>query len=189
MTENDDPVFTTLFATETTSATIYVQIIIDTDALIAAYPKPSQDYKNPTGIGHNMGFMVTATEFVNSGQGTGDLSFKAEVGDTIRWTSSSISNNFDSAVFVYQMNKFSGTQVTDTPELKTFTKTSMVPQTAIPPTVTQAPQNYWFMTCEVLNIGTEGYNVCFGLYNRVRGGTGQTLYGYFYWDPTITVAV
>jgi hypothetical protein len=183
MQENDDAIF----AAETTAATIYVQIIVDCDALMAAYPNPSQDYQHPTGIAHNQGFMVTSNEYVNSGQGTGDLSFRAEVGDTIRWTSSSMSNNFDSAVFVYQMNKFSGTQVTDTPELKTFTKTSMVPQSAIPPTVTQAQQNYWFMTCEVEKTGTEGYTVNFGLYRRVRGTSGQSLYGYFYWDPTITV--
>ena len=174
-------------AEATTEATIYIQVIIDSDSVMKAHPNPSQDPNKPTGIAHNQGFMVAASEYVKSGQGTGDLVITAEVGDTIRWTSSSTSNNFDSAAFTYRMDKFRGAQVTDTPEFKVFRRTSMVPTSATPPTVNQASQSFWFMTSEVLNPGEEGYNIQFGLYTRDRGVAGQNLYGYFYWDPTIIV--
>lgn len=170
-----------------TSEVIYVTIVIDTDTVITRFPNPSQDPNSPTGIQHDLGFMVTSSEYVISGNGTGDVVIRAEVGDVIRWTSMSESNNNDSAVFTYAFNRSGGTQVLGPLTLNTFTKQAIVPASANPPTVTQADQNFWFLNGNVTNKGTESYTVSFGLYRRQRGTPGQTLYGYFYWDPTLQV--
>ncbi|MEO8379786.1 MAG: inclusion body family protein [Acidobacteriota bacterium] len=170
-----------------TSAVIYVTIVIDADTVITTYPNPSKDPNSPTGISHGMGFMTTSSEYVVSGNGTGDLSIKAEVGDVIRWTSLSESGNMDAAVFTYAFDKFGGTQVTGPVTLEPFTKMTIFPTTANPPAVKQVNQNFWFMVCDVTNVGTENYNVKFGLYTRTRGTDGQSLLGYFYWDPTLQV--
>jgi hypothetical protein len=170
-----------------TSAVIYVTIVIDADTVITTHPNPSTDPNHPTPIGHDMGFMTTSSEYVVSGNGTGDLVIKAEVDDVLRWTSVSESHNMDAAVFTYAFEKFGGTQVTGPITLEPFTKTAIFPTAANPPAVKQVPQNFWFMVCDVNNVGTENYNVKFGLYTRTRGSDGQGLYGYFYWDPTLQV--
>lgn len=176
-----------ILAANGTSEVIYVTIVIDTDTVITNYPNPSQDPQNPTGIAHDLGFLVTSREYVVSGNGTGDLNIKAEVGDTLRWTSMSESDNMDTAVFTYAFNQSGGTKVTGNVTLDTFTTQSMFPTSANPPQVNQINQNYWFMTCNITDNGTESYTVNFGLYRRTRGVPGQALFGYFYWDPTLTV--
>src|SRR4051812_29745795 len=62
-----------------------IEIVVDTANLIAANPNPSKDPKSPTGVGHNYAYMVAPSEYVKSGQASGDLSISVDVGDTIRW--------------------------------------------------------------------------------------------------------
>ncbi|MFU2319146.1 inclusion body family protein [Rahnella sp. PCH160] len=167
-----------------------VLVVIDTDSIVNDFKgkSPSQNSASPTGIGHQYAYMVVTTPSAISGTGTADLNLSANVGDVIRWTGTSESNNFDSSVLVYGLPQFgSGTQVFTNPTFKLYTKSSMLPaQNTIFP-VTFPSQSFWFIQADISNTGTEHYMVQFALYYRPSGGA-EELFGYFSWDPTITVS-
>lgn len=164
---------------------INVLITIDTESVRTS--SPSKEQNNPTGIGHNLGFMVATGTKVNSGQGTGDLSFTALVGDTVRVFATSGSDNFDSAVLLYGLPKFGGTQVLSQFSYKSFTKSTVVPNPTSTLPAQIVDEVFWFFEADVIIKGTENYMVQFALYTRDDNGQ-PVLFGYYAWDPTITVA-
>ena len=170
------------------SKTINILITMDTDRVRKDYPNPSKDSNNPTGIGHNYGYMVASGTTVNSGQGTGDLDFNALVGDVVRAFAVSGSDNFEDAVLLYGMPPFTGDQVLSPFAYQNFEKSTVVaqgPATPLPARIVD--EEFWFFQANVVKKGTQGYKVQFGLYVR-DATTGQpVLYGYYYWDPTIRV--
>lgn len=171
------------------SNTINILITIDTDTVVKNYPNPSQNSNAPTGIAHNMGYMVATGAKVNSGQGTGDLSFAALVGDTVRAFATSGSDNFEAAVLLYGMPMFSGTQVFGPFNYQNFTKSTVVPNstsTVLPAKIVD--ETFWFYQASVSTKGTEGYMIQFALYQRDTTTGQPVLKGYYAWDPTITVA-
>lgn len=169
------------------SKTINILITIDTDAVKAI--GGSQDPNKPTGIAHNMGYMVATGTKINSGQGTGDLSITALVGDTVRAFATSGSDNFEDSVLLYGMPMFSGTQVFGPFNYQNFTKSAVTPNSTtsvLPAKIVD--ETFWFYQASVSTKGTEGYMIQFALYTR-DPNTGQpVLKGYYAWDPTITVA-
>ena len=171
------------------SKIINILIAIDTDAVKASNPNPSKDSQHPTGIAHTMGYMIGTGTKINSGQGTGDLSISALVGDTVRAFATSGSDNFEDAVLLYGMPKFRGDRVFDDFEYKRFEKSTVVPHSKTQPLPADITDEvFWFFEADVIKKGTEGYSVQFGLYTR-DANTGQpVVYGFFAWDPEITVA-
>ncbi len=171
------------------SKTINILITIDTDAVLKTYGSGSQNSQSPTGIAHNMGYMVCTGTSVNSGQGTGDLNFNALVGDTVRAFAVSGSDNFEDAVLLYGMPRYTGDQVFGTFIYESFQKSTVIPNSATTPLPAKTTtETFWFYQASVVAAGTEGYSVQFGLYTR-DPNTGQpVLNGYYYWDPTIKVA-
>ena len=169
------------------SKTINILITIDTDR-VKTIPNPSKDSTKPTGVAHNLGYMVATGTTVNSGQGTGDLDINALVGDTVRAFATSGSDNFEDAVLLYGMPKFAGDSVMSPYFYINFTKSTVIPQsTSTPLPARIADETFWFFQANVIAKGTEQYMVQFGLYTR-DATTGQpVLYGYFAWDPTIRV--
>lgn len=169
------------------SKTINILIAIDTDS-VKTIPNPSKDSNNPTGIAHNLGYMVASGTTVNSGQGTGDLDINALVGDTVRAFATSGSDNFEDAVLLYGMPQFGGVTVMSPFSYISFTKSTVVAQSATTPLPARiVDEMFWFFQASVVVKGTEQYMVQFGLYLR-DATTGQpVLYGYFAWDPTIRV--
>lgn len=168
--------------------TINILITIDTDAVQKSYPNPSKDQNNPTGIAHNMGYMVATGTKINSGQGTGDLSFSALVGDVVRAFATSGSDNFEDAVLLYGMPMYSGTQVFSAFNYQNYNRKTVIPAsttTVLPAQI--VTETFWFYRADVITAGTENYKVQFALYNRDDSGT-PVLKGYYYWDPQITVA-
>ncbi len=171
------------------SKIINILITIDTDAVLKNYPNPSQNSASPTGIAHNMGYMVATGTTINSGQGTGDLSFTALVGDNVRAFATSGSDNFEDAVLLYGLPMFSGTQVLGPFNYQNFTKSTVVPNSTtsvLPAKIVD--ETFWFYQASVSTKGTEGYMVQFALYTRDQTTGQPVLKGYYAWDPTITVA-
>jgi hypothetical protein len=171
------------------SKVINILTTIDTDAVKKAYPNPSKNQSSPTGIGHNYGYMVASGTTVNKGQGTGDLDFNALVGDVVRSFAVSGSDNFEDAVLLYGMPKFSGDQVFSTFLYQSYTKSTIVAGSSTSPLPPQiVDEKFWFYQADVVNKGTEGFMMQFGLWVR-DPNTGQpVLFGYYQWDPTIRVA-
>lgn len=171
------------------SKIINILITIDTDGVKKNYPNPSKDQNNPTGIGHQYGFMVSTGTTINSGQGTGDLSIKALVGDTVRAFATSGSDNFEDSVLLYGMPMYSGQQVFSDFSYQSFTKSAVVPNSKTAPLPAKTSEEvFWFFQADVVSKGTENYKVQFGLYTRDPDNGNPVLFGYYNWDPQITVA-
>jgi hypothetical protein len=171
----------------TSQEIINIQVVIDTDAITTDYPNPSQDPNNPTGLPHSYMYMVATRGNTITGSGTPDLNIKADVGDVIRWYAVSEYGNFDSAVVIYKLAWYAQDTVFNNVTFSVYNRTGILPtdDTAIP--VGFSSQNFWFNQANVVGKGTEQYNVQFALYVRQRGVDNPVLFGYYYWDPTVTV--
>lgn len=169
------------------SKVINILIAIDTDAVKRQYPNPSKSSTSPTGIAHNLGYMVATGTTIVSGQGTGDLNINALIGDLLRVFATSGSDNFEDAVLLYNLPKYKGDQVLGDFRSVTFTRSTVVPGSrtnVLPPNIVD--EQFWFYEADIVSKGTEGYMVQFGLWTR-DANEQPVLYGYFGWDPTITV--
>ncbi len=171
---------------------IDVLVVVDTDSIIAANPSPSKDPASPTAIDHSHQYMLCHDpRGVISGQATGDLNFKAHPRDSISFVGESISANSQDAVIVYGIQPFRGPNVLNPFTVEAFQRQGAVfPNTktanGLPPVST--PASFISFDTTVASVGTEFYKVLFGLYTLDDDGENQVLYGYFVWDPTITVS-
>lgn len=174
------------------SEIINVMIVIDTEYVKAHYPNPSQDPNNPTGIDHNSQYMIASDpRGVISGQGTADLNFAATPGDEVCFRGISIDGNSDDAVIIYGIKYWSGTNV-----FNSFIPNLIERTGAVVPDVTTTNglpakhivMDFISLDSRVAKAGTENFYVYFALYTLGSDGETQNLYGYYYWDPTITVS-
>lgn len=172
--------------------TANILVVIDTEYIKAKYP-PNTNKDQPVGIDHNSQFMIaTGTRGIIGGQGTADLSFKLNVGDYASFTGTSIYANSDDAVIVYGIKYWSGDQVFNafTPNVITRNRAvqpnpNNVTSGGIPPL--QTVQNFSSLDSKVGRSGKENFYVYIALYTLGSDGQTQNLFGYFYWDPSITV--
>ncbi|NIG99028.1 MAG: hypothetical protein G5701_10390, partial [Serratia symbiotica] len=87
---------------------IYVTAVIDAKDLYKDFKNksPSKDPTKPTPINHTYGFLFTEGKFaVDNTQGTADLTVKAKPGDSIRFSATSESNNFEQVVILYGISE------------------------------------------------------------------------------------
>jgi nematocidal protein AidA len=174
------------------AASINILIVIDTEYVKTNYPNPSKDQNNPTGINHSSQFMICSDpRGVVSGQGTADLSFRANPGDFVSFYGSSIYDNSDDAVIVYGIKYWSGDNVFNqfVPNLVTRAHAVMPDTTTsngLPPVTTS--MNFTSLDSRVSKAGTENFYVYFALYTLAADGETQQLFGYYYWDPTVVVS-
>ena len=178
------------FIAESTLESIYVNIVVDTKYLKEQYPNPSKDYHHPTGINHNSQFMVVDNKHLVEKQGTADLVFKANSGDLVSFTGTSIEANSSDAVIVYGIKYWQGDKVFNDffyYNRKTLEKAVMPSPNGngLPPS--QARISFMSLDSRVANSGTEHFYVYIAVYEQSQSNSEQILYGYFYWDPSITV--
>ncbi len=167
---------------------IDIDVIFDTQTIEKKYG-PGGTATHPKGIAHEDVFMITRAAIVeNNSQATADLTFKALVNDSIRWRSESLDGNSDQSVIIYKIVKFSGTQVTNEPEMRISYPTTPIPCASNPTSYNAVnSQADVFLTCDVLEKGTEGYQVWFYIVNKDPDTGALSTYGYYCWDPTIHV--
>ncbi|EJL73269.1 inclusion body family protein [Chryseobacterium populi] len=170
---------------------IDVLVVIDTDYVMKHYPNPSQDPNNPTGIDHNSQHMIVSNSNAISGQGSADLNFSAKAGDNVSFRSTSIYQNSDDAVIIYNIKYWSGDQVFNNFVYNAvIRKQAVVPNYDSPNGLPANTANITFSSFDsrVRSTGTENFYVQFALYTiDPNNSDRQILYGYYYWDPTITV--
>jgi hypothetical protein len=176
------------------SISINVLIVIDTEYVKANYPKQSNpDWNSPVGLNHNSQYMIANDpRGINKGQGTADLDFNANVGDFVGFAGVSIYQNSDDAVIVYGIEYGSGPKVFNQFNMNVVKRSKAVSpdkdspnHNGLPPLY--GPLSFSVLTSQVGDSGTEAFLVRFGLYTLDDDGQKQSLYGYFYWDPTISV--
>jgi hypothetical protein len=176
---------------KSSSQEIDVIVVIDTDYVRSHYPNPSQDSNNPTGIDHNSQHMIVSNANAISGQGTADLNFSAKAGDSVAFRSTSIYQNSDEAVIIYNIKYWKGDQV-----FNNFIYNAVTRQKAVVPNYNSGnglPANHANITfssfdSKVRGTGKESFYVQFALYTLdPNDSNNQILFGYYFWDPTITV--
>lgn len=183
--------------TELKASAVMIDIltVIDTDRVISYCEKnhiiPSQKQDSPTPIDHSHEFMIcTGAREIVSGQGTGDLHFRANPGDQVAFRGTSIYANSDDAVILYDIVKFKGDDVFNKFVVNKVKRNGAVmpdPNTpnGVPPLHAAITFNSY--SSQVSESGDEWFKVRFGLYRLDDKGQTQNLYGYFEWDPRITV--
>lgn len=174
---------------------IDIEIVVDVNNLILNTPNPSKDPANPIWVGHNYAYMIAASQYVRSGQATGDLNISADVEDSIHWRMLSQSGNTSYSANLTNITYLSGAKVTANIEGKLAQPQSPVPGTTLgtiplPPTGANAyvvtPQYDFYVEADIVSAGTENYSVLFEVLYYHSGALN--VLGYFAWDPTITAS-
>jgi nematocidal protein AidA len=169
--------------------TINVMTVMDVVSILAANPKLSQDPLNPTPIGH--GFIWMVSDDARGWSTNGDpanIQLNAHVGDTLSFFCSGVTDNSETAAFIYQI-------AGGVPVLNPSTVNIMTLQRAAQPT---APTGYpaalnkaSFASCDakVAQVGTaQNFWMRAALFTLDPTGEQQVLAGYVGWDPTVVVA-
>ena len=181
---------------ESNNPEIFTQIlaVIDTDYIKTNYPKQnSPAWKKPVSINHPGQYLFASDpRGVNSGQGTADLNLNAWVGDGIDVSGTSIYENSVDAVIVYEIrllhgdNLFSPFSTVTLQRAKAVTPDAQSPdKNGLPPILT--PLNFNQLLSRVIGTGKADLSLQFGLYTLQDDGVTQSLYGYFSWNPSITI--
>ncbi|MBY4829493.1 inclusion body family protein [Burkholderia dolosa] len=176
------------------SQQINVMVVIDTDqALMDLKNRVSTDPNNPISLGHDCEYMIVTGSRGNvTGQGSWNLGFSANVGDTVCFRGRSVYDNSDAAIVIYNIVPLGGQpQVFNPfhPEVVQRSGAAMPDantENGIP--ATHQPASFTSLSATVRNKGTEAYRVYFGLYLLDDKGETQNLKSYCCWDPTVTVA-
>jgi hypothetical protein len=175
---------------DSSARNINVLVVIDTEYIKKAYG-PNQNKTSPVGIDHNSQFMIcTGSRGIISGQGSADLNFRANPGDNVAFTGVSIYDNSDDAVILYGISYWQKDQVFGKFVSNVVTrKHAVMPNddssNGLPANQTSIAFASYGATVE--KGGTEDFYVDIALYTLDDDGETQKLYGYYYWDPSITV--
>jgi nematocidal protein AidA len=169
------------------TAAVWILITIDTDSVKQNYPDPSKDPENPTLVAANVEFMIATGTTINSGQGTANPDFNAVVGDTIRVSATSGSDNFEDAVHLYDVRKCAGADVLSPFHYQDFTKFNAAPHSQSELPAEFRRKAFCFYQANVIAEGTQSYIVQFALYTRDLNTGQPVIFGYFFSEPRITV--
>jgi len=135
--------------------------------------------------------ICTGSHGTPGGQGTADLNFQAVPGDSVSFRAVSIYDNSDDAVIIYGIKYWQGDNV-----FNQFVPNLVKRQRAVMPDTNTdnglpailSSFNFTSLDSRVKNAGKEFFYVYIALYTLADDGETQNLYGYFYWDPSITVS-
>lgn len=177
---------------KSSATTVNVMTVIDTDYIKDNYgPNTSKDA--PTGIKHVSQKMSCSYKNLIDNSDPGSIVFSANVGDTVSFWATTLSNNSDDAVLLYDVQLSGGKNVFN----PTFEINEEIISGAVIPDINSSthdgqpaiPQqlNFYSYDAKVKNQGTEDFQIYFALYTLDEIRENQTLYGYFVWDPRIEV--
>ena len=142
--------------------------VIDAVTISNHFDNPSQDASHPTQLGslaNSTIFMVVAEDNqLNGSNATAGLNIRAKKDDSIHWRATTLSANEDAKVNFTRFVKVGGDNVID------------------PPTKVSGEQEWTATVRQVARGSQEIYNWVF----EILDSSGD-LYGYFQWDPAITV--
>ncbi len=160
----------------------------------ADLPTLSRDSTSPTGGLNSYVYMIVRNESVISGQAGPELDIKANIGDNVRWRSTSLDASFDLSVVFYNFTATAGGKLLSPPLLlggvssgsngTAFTINEQMPvQGAMPWSATNVAVPYDYFQSTVESTGSVTYQWWFRV-NHTDGG----LVGYGMWDPFIQIS-
>ncbi|XKM38064.1 inclusion body family protein (plasmid) [Rhizobium ruizarguesonis] len=164
--------------------------VIDT-VNVRAHHKPNNHPDHPQPINHQSQFMIcTGSRGEVTGQCSSALSFHANVGDSVSFAGTSVHNNSDDAIILCGITHASGDQLFNRFQVNSATRNkAAVPDANSRNGLPARHRQLTFSTYDagVRCSGTAKLYVRFALYKLADDGQTQKLYGYFQWDPQITV--
>ncbi len=165
--------------------TINVRVMIDTDSIPRAADRPG-DAAKATSIAKDQAHMVVTASREVENQGTGDVTFEAGAGDTLRFFISSGSNNFEVAVLLVDVQGAGGDEILTSFTNQTLKQTVIAPQslTDVLP-ARNIQKQFRFCQCVVNSEGTGIYDLVFALFDRNEDGQPQ-LIGHYRWAMQLT---
>lgn len=164
----------------------YIISVIDTDAIMEKYKKPSTNPLNPIVLKDNIS-MFSSTLDVVSGQTTNNLVIKAIVGKNISWVAEPGYDNFFTPVLICNIRHHALDKVLNPLGCNLHAKESLFPtrDTCFPVNTIEA-ERFWFFDARVVDTGIEEHTVDFSIYHQVKN-QGLKLYGYFEWMTQVQV--
>ncbi|WP_212005729.1 inclusion body family protein [Chitinophaga sp. HK235] len=168
---------------------ISVLTIVDVEQIKSLNPNPSQDPEKPQPIHYNQGVTMRCPydHFVAE-PGPGNITFKANLQDSVSFRATTISGNSENAVIVYKIKANDSVNVFNPFLTNAITRTgSVVPSSPNGVPAATDSLTFYSFDSKIRNKGTESFTIYLALYELDEIGENQVLYGYFYWDPTIQV--
>ncbi|NEJ26105.1 DNA-directed RNA polymerase subunit beta [Rhizobium leguminosarum] len=166
-------------------------VVIDT-ASVKAHYKPNSHFEHPQPINHESQFMIcTGSRGQVTGQCSSDLSFHANVGDSVSFAGTSVYSNSEDAVILCGITHASGDQVFNRFHANYAARDRAAfpdPNSGNGLPALHKRLTFSIYDARVRRSGTEIFYVRFALYKLAEDGQTQKLYGYFQWDPQITVS-
>lgn len=170
-----------------TNRTIYVRVIIDADSILRDHPDPLKDAETPTTVSFDAGQMIVTTTVGTADQGTGDITFNACAGDTVRFYAKSGSNNFELTVLIQDIRQTENDEILEGFELVNLPQTGIAPASdAGEQTAEPVEQQFWFWQCAIAGEGTQTVSLILVLYDRDEDGQPRFA-GLYRWDLQLTV--
>ncbi|TKC86859.1 hypothetical protein FAZ69_19675 [Trinickia terrae] len=162
---------------EATAQLVNILAVVNTEYVKKMYPNPSKSWQRPTGISSRAVYMLNS-----NGDGTGDQNLRVNVGDSVAFRGTSISDNAKDVVDVYTLRHFSGANVFSPFAVQVTSVNAISPDPEAPSDLLLSTQAQVFRSFDarVISTGTEGVATSFALYTRIQGS--QALYGYFWWN-------
>lgn len=174
-------------------AQVNVLVVIDTAYTVKNYPNPSTDPEDPTAVDDNSQYMICSgrSRGIVGEQGAADLELSANAGDVASFTGISISGNTDAAVILYGIRPREGEKVFNlSDQKKVASRRSVMPDptkpNGLPPTHHHSI-SYAQHKVMIGQAGKGSFYVDFAVYILAKDGQTQKLYGYFSWNPSVTV--
>ncbi|KAI5702304.1 hypothetical protein M8J76_015776 [Diaphorina citri] len=168
------------------SIIIQISTVIDTDLLRDDYAsKPrSRSPDTPTPISNEYIYMITTRSNVVSGQATAELHIKAIVGDTIKWVGANEANT-GHLIVLYDLRHSSEQIGQITKDI--LTKDLVYPMGNDIWETNTTSYNIFTMAANVRSKGEVSYKLSFVMFEYSRDAGRYEPWGYFTWDPKITI--
>lgn len=169
-------------------------MVVDTDAIKTAYG-PNAGQGHARGLDHHEGINLLCPKANYKGQANGpadpaNIIFSANVQDYVAFWGTTISNNSDDAVIIYDISPNNDNPNVFNPWRSDEETRSgaIVPSQPNGIPGTQTAITFYSFESKVKNKGTEAFTISFALYEvDPENPENQILYGCYYWDPTIQV--
>ena len=138
-------------------------------------------------VSFERGQMIVTTTVGTADQRTGDITFGACAGDTVRFFAKSGSNNFEHVVLITDISPTGDDEV-----LEDFAPVKL-PQIGITPAsegggklAKPVKHEFWIWQCAVACEGTQDHSLILALYDREENGQPRFA-GLYRWDLQLTV--
>lgn len=179
--------------TSSYSQIVYVTAVIDAETVCDVYKTSYNSIMNhrkdiPRAIANHFGYLITEQKYKNDSHCSAVLAINVKMGDSIRFSAISQTNNYEHVVVLSGVSK---SDYWTNPQFNANYERNM----AFPTTVDFIDfnvniQNYFILDVQLLKGGVISYTMVFALYERLNTINHKfQLIGFFEWTPTLIITL